>query len=204
MLGSLTTAAVSHRILASRIFVLAFLLAALLTGSALKESLWPASLFVVGVVLIGIAIAGRLWCSLYISGYKGAELITSGPYSICRNPLYFFSFLGFVGVGLVTETLTLGIAMAVAFLFGYRVVIAREEHELTARFGAAYLAYCARTPRFLPDLSKFDEPATHVVNPALFRRTMGDVVWFVWMVGIIEFVEALHELGIVNPLLTLP
>jgi protein-S-isoprenylcysteine O-methyltransferase Ste14 len=40
----------------------------------------------------------RLWCSLYISGYKNSQLITSGPYSLCRNPLYFFSFVGFAAL----------------------------------------------------------------------------------------------------------
>ena len=42
------------------------------------------------------------------------------------------------------------------------------------------------------------------MNPALFRRTMGDVVWFVWLIGIIEFVEALHTYLVVGPLLVLP
>jgi len=43
-----------------------------------------------------------------------------------------------------------------------------------------------------------------VVNPGLFRRTMGDVLWFVWLVGIIELVEALHEYGFMKPVLRLP
>jgi len=204
MIGSLTHAAVSRRILTSRVVVLAFFLAVLLTESARKDSLLAATLFLLGTILVGAAIAGRLWCSVYISGYKSAELITTGPYSICRNPLYFFSFLGFLGVGLATETLTLALVLGCAFLIGYRAVIDREERELSFLFGAKYQAYCASTPRFFPALSKFEEPVTHVVNPALFRRTMGDVVWFVWLIGIIEFVEALHTHGVIRPLLQLP
>jgi hypothetical protein len=42
------------------------------------------------------------------------------------------------------------------------------------------------------------------VSPRIFRRSMGEVVWFVWLVGIIELVEALHELAMVRPLVRLP
>ena len=55
-------------------------------------------LFFFGAVLVGIASIGRLWCSIYIAGYKTKKLIAEGPYSMCRNPLYFFSFLGAIGV----------------------------------------------------------------------------------------------------------
>jgi uncharacterized membrane protein YecN with MAPEG domain len=98
----------------------------------------------------------------------------------------------------------LGGILGLVFLIAYRAVIEREEEELRAKFGARYDAYCARTPRFFPNSSKFVEPATYLVNTALFRRTMGDVVWFVWLVGIIEFVEALHELRVFKPFVWLP
>ena len=47
-----------------------------------------------GVLLIAIAILGRAWCTLYIGGRKAQELTDSGPYSLSRNPLYVFSFIG--------------------------------------------------------------------------------------------------------------
>jgi protein-S-isoprenylcysteine O-methyltransferase Ste14 len=92
-------------------------------------------LFLSGIVLVGVATVGRLWCSLYISGYKCAELISTGPYSMSRHPLCFFSFIGFVGVGLATETVTLALVMVCFFLLCYPVVIAQEESELSLRFG---------------------------------------------------------------------
>ena len=33
---------------------------------------------------------------------------------------------------------------------------------------------------------------------------MGDVLWFVWLVGVIELVEAFHEYGLIAPLIRLP
>lgn len=203
MLGFLARKAAAHRIAMSRIFVVGFFISLLVAEGAHEGSLIAPSLFLLGLVLVGVATVGRLWCSLYISGYKNNELITTGPYSVSRNPLYFFSFIGFAGIGFATETVTMAIVLPVAFLIGYRTVIEREEQELQARFGPEFAAYRACTPRFFPDLSKFAEPPTYAVNPAQFRRTMGDVVWFIWLVGIIELVEALHELHVIEPLLLL-
>lgn len=194
----------SHRLLVSRIFAVAFFLAVLAAESAHEDNLLSTALFLVGLALVGVATVGRLWCSLYISGHKNTELITTGPYSLSRNPLYFFSLLGFAGIGFASETFTLGIVLAAAMLIGYPTVIRREEAVLRERFGAEFEAYSARVPRFLPRLSGYVEPETYSVNPRLFRRTMFDVVWFIWFVGILEFVEALHEYHYVQPLIHLP
>ena len=194
----------NHRLLVSRIFAVAFILTVLAAESAHEGSLVSTTLFLVGLVLVGIATVGRLWCSLYISGHKNAELVATGPYSLSRNPLYLFSLLGFAGIGFASETFTLGIVLVVAMLIGYPAVIRQEEAVLRERFGAEFEAYCARVPRFLPKLSGYVEPQTYTVNPRLFRRTMLDVVWFVWFVGILEFVEALHEYHYVKPLIHLP
>jgi protein-S-isoprenylcysteine O-methyltransferase Ste14 len=96
----------SNRIAVSRIFAGAFFFLLACTDSAQEDSIVSAILFLLGLVLVGIATVGRLWCALYIAGYKDSDLITSGPYSITRNPLYFFSFVGFAGIGLATETFT--------------------------------------------------------------------------------------------------
>lgn len=194
----------THRLLVSRIFAILFFLTVLAAESAHEGNLLSTLLFLVGLALVGVATVGRLWCSLYISGHKNTELITAGPYSLSRNPLYFFSFLGFAGIGFASETVTLGIVLALAMLAGYPAVIRQEEDVLRERFGAQFEAYCARVPRFLPRLSGYVEPLTYTVNPRLFRRTMFDVVWFIWFVGILELVEALHEYHYVKPLIHLP
>jgi protein-S-isoprenylcysteine O-methyltransferase Ste14 len=194
----------THRLLVSRLFAVAFFLVVLAMESAHEGNLVSTMLFLVGLVLVGIATVGRLWCSLYISGHKNSELITTGPYSLSRNPLYFFSLLGFAGIGFASETISLGVVLALAMLAGYPPVIRREEAVLRERFGAEFEAYCARVPRFLPRLSGYVEPETYTVNPRLFRRTMLDVVWFIWFVGVLEFVEALHEYHYVKPLIHLP
>lgn len=195
----------AHRIGASRVFAVAFFAVALATASAHEDSVTSAALFVFGIALAGLASVGRLWCGLYISGYKNAELITTGPYSMCRNPLYMFSILGFAGVGFASETFTLGVVLLAAALMLYPLVIAHEEASLRQRFGERFERYCRETPRrLLPRPSDLREPDTYTVDPRRFRRAMLDALWFVWLAALLEIVEALHELHIVEPLWRLP
>jgi Putative protein-S-isoprenylcysteine methyltransferase len=70
----------------------------------------------VGFVLIVITTLGRIWCFVYISGYKDDRLIQYGPYSLVRNPLYLFSFMGTIGLGLATENLVALALMVIYFV----------------------------------------------------------------------------------------
>ena len=152
-------------------------------------------LFLLGTTLVGIATVGRLWCSIYISGYKNDQLITVGPYSVSRNPLYFFSLLGTIGLGMDTETLIVPIVAAVGFMLFYPSVIEQEEEKLRRLHGEAFELYCRATPGFWPTFSKLREPEAYVVRPAFFRRRLFDSLWFVWGIGILEIIEGLHESG---------
>lgn len=186
----------THRITASRIMGWAGAIVLLVGESAWEHSWVELATFFTGIVLVGLATIGRLWCSVYISGYKNASVITAGPYSLMRNPLYFFSALGFVGLALVTETVVLPLLVAVLLAILTPPVIAQEERYLAAKFGATFADYCARTPRFWPRLAGYVEPESWTVSPRIFRRRLMDSLWFVWGAGFIELIEALHAEGV--------
>jgi protein-S-isoprenylcysteine O-methyltransferase Ste14 len=150
-------------------------------------------LFLSGIVLVGTATVGRLWCLLYISGYKTNTLIKWGPYSICRNPLYFFSLLGGTGVGLASETLILPGIIIIGFALYYPFMIGAEERKLRKVHNKDFDDYVDSTPRFFPSLSSLKEPQEYTVKPKAFRKGLFDALWFVWLVGILEIIEALHE-----------
>ena len=160
-------------------------------------------IFMMGCVLAGVATVGRLWCSLYICGRKTKELITVGPYSMTRNPLYFFSAIGGIGVGLATETFAVPVLLMLLFAITYPSVIRAEENKLRGIHGDAFDEYAALTPRFLPRPSRCCEPEAYEVSPLKFRGALFDALWFVWLVGILEMGESLREAGIIPSLLTL-
>ncbi len=190
-----------RRILHSRLFAAGLFLLVLLSDSRWENvGLTSAVLFFAGALLVGVATVGRLWCSLYISGHKTKLLVTSGPYSLCRNPLYFFSLLGAIGVGMVTETVTVPIAIAAGFALYYPSVIREEEKRLAEIHGDEYAEYQRNTPVFLPSISHLTEPEEYSVNPRIFKKSIFEALWFVWIVGIIELLEEIHATGMIPTL----
>ena len=153
------------------------------------------ALFTLGMFLVAIGSLGRMWCSLYIAGYKDQVLITQGPYSMTRNPLYFFSVFGALGVGFCTETFTFPVLLLAVMVLYYPLVVRKEEHRLRARFGRDFDEYARRVPAFFPNLALFSEPDSYLVKPVVYRRHMFSALWFIWIVGLLELAEGLKELG---------
>lgn len=102
----------------------------LLSRSAWNEELLFYEIVeVAGLLLIVLCFVGRLWCILYIGARKNEELVTVGPYSLCRNPLYFFSTVGAVGIGLAFGSLLAAAALGlVTYQAPANVVRVRPGH----------------------------------------------------------------------------
>ncbi len=193
-----------HRIAVSRVFGFGFLAAVLLTGSRWQGTLVADLLFLVGLMLAAVGMVGRIWCLVYSSGYKSSQLVTAGPYVVSRNPLYFFSFIGLIGIGLSTATLTLTALVVLFFWSVYPAVIDGEEEFLRTRFGAQYTAYCERTPRFFPNWKLFSEPDSYEVQPKTLRRSLGGVLWFIGLPALIHILMEMREMGLIGWLALLP
>lgn len=185
--------------------------AVLLAGLLLiSDHSWPNTgllnifLGTLGLVLVGLGAMGRVWASMYISGYKDDTLITEGAYSIVRNPLYFFSFIGAAGVGCATGSLVLIGLLMLGFFIYYPLTTVDEEQRLAARYGQEYIDYLHRTPRYIPNPSLFHETETYIVNTKTYRRTFLDAVWFVWIYALIQLIGKLHTAGVLPTLLRIP
>lgn len=148
-----------------------------------------------GFFLIFVAVLGRLWCTLYIGGRKDAVLCQSGPYSMCRNPLYLFSFIGVIGVCLAAQNPMLTLITAAIFLAYYLIVIRKEEERLESIFGAAFTDYRRRVPSFLPRLRGLESEEMVEVKVRVFTRALGDVMWFLMAIIFIEVIEDLRTGG---------
>jgi protein-S-isoprenylcysteine O-methyltransferase Ste14 len=158
----------------------------------------------IGVSLIGIAIVGRLWCTLYIGGRKSAEIVSDGPYSIVRNPLYVFSAIGAAGAGAQTGSVVVALVFGVVTAIAFVVVARREEAFLAEKFGSAFATYRARVPRMLPRLSLYRDAATITVAPKTLYTTFFDSLVFFSAMPVFEFVEHLQLEHVLPVLLRLP
>jgi protein-S-isoprenylcysteine O-methyltransferase Ste14 len=145
-----------------------------------------------GLILVSVAACGRLWCMLYIAGYKTQKLVTAGPYSLCRNPLYLFSFLGIIGMGLGSATFTIPLIFIVAFILYYPFTIKKEENRLLEIHGEAFRNYCEKTPRYFPSFKHFSEPEQYRVDPRIFRSHVGNAMLWVWFFGLWKLFECLR------------
>jgi protein-S-isoprenylcysteine O-methyltransferase Ste14 len=186
------------RALISRVFAAILIMFICVSSSCWddKAPIVSIILFLSGIVLAGIASMGRLWCSVYIAGYKTDKLITQGPYSMCRNPLYFFSLLGALGVGFATGTFLFPLLILIAFCWYYHFVIKSEEAGLMKMHRSEFEIYLKKVPRFFPKISLLQEPDEYIVKPIVFKEHIFSALWFVWFPGIIAFIKGLHDIKI--------
>ena len=155
-------------------------------------------LFVSGGVLI------RVLSSVYIGGRKNEALITTGPFSVVRNPLYVGTFLALVGIALMTASVTIIAILVTAFCLYYHVTVKREEAYLQQKFGARYRNYCLRVSRWVPEPLLWEEPREITTRPPFVRRTALDASVFLLVVPLVEGLCELRENGVIPVIFNLP
>jgi protein-S-isoprenylcysteine O-methyltransferase Ste14 len=193
------------RVTVSRIFAVLILLLVIFTMPSFKQGdLADILTDTSGLFLLTVCSMGRLWALLYISGKKTQEVITDGPYSIVRHPLYFFSFIGAIGIGLASDNMLVLAALVIFYLSYYPLTILSEEKTLTKKFGQAYINYAKYTPRFLPKLSLYKSPSQVVINADIFLKNIAIGMWFVWISILFNAISMLQTMGIIHVLLKVP
>lgn len=181
------------------VFVFAFVDTITPNGEFVHEAIeW------IGLILIFVCILGRTWSSLYIGGRKVDELVTDGPYSVCRNPLYFFSIIGAAGMGAQTGSVAIALICGLIAAVVFRIVIGQEEKLLQKKYGEKYRDYSSRVPRLVPAPRLWHDVELLTIRPKRVVTTFLDASFFLIAVPVAELFEFLQDAGIVPVLIRLP
>ena len=126
-------------------------------------------------LLVAVACLGRIWTSLFIAGYKDEVLVTTGPYAQCRHPLYSFSVLGALGLGITSRSPLLCILVVVLIAALVIYAASCEEQFLADAFPDEFKAYLAATPnKWLPQFTRTSLPSVLDVRPGVFWKAFLD------------------------------
>ncbi len=122
----------------------------------------------IGILFIVIGEFLRIWAVGYAGGTTRAtslgaarDLVTTGPYSYVRNPLYLGNFLLSFGICIVANVLWLIPVLIVGYFIQYLPIITVEEGYLLESCGSVYRAYQEQVPRFLPYFRPYSSPSAH-------------------------------------------
>ena len=129
------------------LFILPFLLAGLVLNivypSAFEVGGPPTALRVVSIAALIPGLTIWAWSvALILRKVPRGELITNGPYSIVKHPLYTgVALLVLPWIGFIFNT-WLGAVIGIILYIGSRIFAPAEEAELSKTFGVTWDEYC--------------------------------------------------------------
>lgn len=162
----------------------------------MEEGALSESMKYIGFALMVFASMGRIWCGTYICGHKTKKLVTAGPYSLHRNPLYVYSFFGAVGFGIAARNAIFAALVALLFVVLYPTIVAAEEVKLRDIHGEAFEEYCRTTPRWLPRFSNYNVPYFNDIQMKKMSDLVRDAGLFIGLFIVADLIFELHRRNI--------
>ncbi|MGO8746902.1 MAG: methyltransferase family protein [Thermoguttaceae bacterium] len=135
----------------------------------------------------------RWWATLYIGGRKSVELISDGPYSISRNPIYCGTFLLTVAVGVLAQSVAFLFAVILVAMAYVVLTTTIEEEKLLTCYGNSFRMYRSRVPRFAPNLRLFHSRSTIEVQTKGLRAEFLRMCRWVWIPVLCNLVTHLRS-----------
>jgi len=203
--STISTLLEKYRLPLSKAFVALILLLMVFTASRWQLSAL-ANWFVNSIALFFLLVAclGRVWCIMYIGGQKNTSVVSAGPYSMVRNPLYVFSFIGALGIVLMTHSIIISALLLIFYVGIYPFVVEKEEANLHKLFGDAYQDYCDKTPRFIPSPKLYSTATRVPADVSRLERSLFDSGSFVLAFIAISGLNVAHNSGIIPVLFKIP
>ena len=171
----MTESASSPRLRATFAIYVGLVAATAVIGPHSIPAAWHYLAGLAGFTCVALACLGRIWCSLFIAGHKDEKLITTGPYALCRHPLYALSIVGALGLGLTSQSILLCVAAVVLIAALLVYAASCEEQFLADSFPDEFTAYVAATPnKWWPRFVARQVPERLEVKPAIFWKALVD------------------------------
>ena len=101
-----------------------------------------------GLVIFVLSLVMTVMISVNFANAPPDKPVTSGVYRISRHPVYFSSFLLYVGMGIAGASWVM-LLLAVAWIVLWQILVPTEERFLLEKYGDAYRDYMNRTPRWI-------------------------------------------------------
>lgn len=143
---------------------------------------------------LAVAILLRIWASTHISGRKSKAVVATGPYALCRNPLYMGTLLIAVSQMLFLKSWPFALASVLPIVLYIVGVVPTEERLLCQRFGSEYLNYCRAVPRWWPHWNSLNFDWVRPQSWPLFREECVRCGWWLLLPFLSEFVSAVREM----------
>jgi protein-S-isoprenylcysteine O-methyltransferase Ste14 len=121
---------------------LSLLLAAICASHATGLSL------ALGGALFGVGLVLTAWSKLVLR--RNTEVVTGGPYALCRHPFYLGNALLDAGLCVMSGYVWLIVLFPMLFYVGYRRTLLSEEALLRRLFGEQHWDFTRTTPMILP------------------------------------------------------
>jgi protein-S-isoprenylcysteine O-methyltransferase Ste14 len=128
------------------------------------EDLETNALRALGFLCCGIGIVGTFLAQMAMGASwrigvdesERTELVTGGVFGLCRNPIYTFMVVAWIGFALLVPTwLSLASIPVGIVAFEVQVRLVEEPHLLRAH-GEPYRVWASRVGRFLPGLGRLN------------------------------------------------
>lgn len=157
-----------------------------------------------GLACVACAALGRVWASVFIAGYKDAQLVRSGPYAVLRHPLYALSWLAMLGIGLATRSATLAAVLLIAFAAIYARAAREEDRFLRSVHGAAFDRYAREVNAFRPHRPAYGVPEAIEVRPRVLWKAFLDAGTLLGYWALLVLADAVQRADLTPTWMTLP
>ena len=193
------------RIRDTRMVGVLLVLSFLVSNSMMPDGTWVHEISeFIGYFLIAVCVLGRVYSTAFLGGHKNESLIRQGPFSVVRNPLYVFSYIGIIGVSIMSGRVLVLAINACIFAVMYSMLVKREEVFLAEKFGEDYQRYLREVPRFIPNMKLYTQPDEIALRPKYLANAVKDAIAWFFIMPAFEFIEHLQNIHVLPVWFSMP